>query len=406
MNKTRFVFWYIAKSFKAHIKRWLFPITVMICGLLILNITVCAMLATNLVIKDNFVDNNDLRFLQVSNDAKSASFTYGEAKNFSKDSRFLFAPLVSYKTEPLDIIDGDEHRSLRYIALPYELLDYIGLSTEITEEQWSKDIIILNEEFENSTDRLSLPAHEFVKQKFLQSSEVLDEIKGKEIPLEIYRSKSLYLPKTWEGYSIISFDTWMKLEAMSLNQSVEQFEKSVTFPEGMAVIVNEFQDIDLIAQNLRNSSYNVVYALDSFENLTQTIQTIQISVVVFSLLISIIVLLTNLNTINQFLYHQKREIGLMKSMGVDKKTMIEFTFGEVLLQGIIVLIVILPIQIVVIQYIMNSFFEKYSSNAIQITITIFFMNFLFILLISIFGGAIPIIKVANKKIVDLLMMGE
>ncbi|MGL6227836.1 MAG: hypothetical protein ACRC3J_01340, partial [Culicoidibacterales bacterium] len=84
MSKFQFFLWYLKKCFISHFRRWLFPLIIMIAGMVLVNATIGVMLAGNEVIKQNFSENKTLRFMTVDYDTLSRNMTLSQIEAFNQ----------------------------------------------------------------------------------------------------------------------------------------------------------------------------------------------------------------------------------------------------------------------------------------------------------------------------------
>ncbi|MGL5531052.1 MAG: FtsX-like permease family protein [Culicoidibacterales bacterium] len=392
MSKFQFFLWYLKKCFISHFRRWLFPLIIMIAGMVLVNATIGVMLAGNEVIKQNFSENKTLRFMTVDYDTLSRNMTLSQIEAFNQDERFeafpFFIDSFTAKTAAEDV-------TLQYVVVPYEALAFFGFET-VDQAAWKAGEIMLLDQRIAEQSQLSSGEVIGLPTVKLPLEVVGSEVVAREvaqlppIPVTIDQTISLeFIPKL-SHYSIISPQTYYQVMAQSANKSLAEFKRDVFVENGAAIIVNEFNDIDAVAQLFKNQLYSVDYALEAFENITQTTQIAQIVAIGFSALIGLIIALTITNAIMQFLYYQKHEFGLLQSMGVRKSVLFATAFGEVFLQAVIVLVLVTPIQIMMNSVIVEIFFPYEGVSTLIISSLVFGFNVVFISGISLLGTAVPI----------------
>ncbi|MGL4972580.1 MAG: FtsX-like permease family protein [Culicoidibacterales bacterium] len=392
MSKFQFFLWYLKKCFISHFRRWLFPLIIMIAGMVLVNATIGVMLAGNEVIKQNFSENKTLRFMTVDYDTLSRNMTLSQIEAFNQDERFeafpFFIDSFTAKTAAEDV-------TLQYVVVPYEALAFFGFET-VDQTAWEAGEIMLLDQRIAEQSQLSSGEVIGLPTVKLPLEVVGSEVVAREvaqlppIPVTIDQTISLeFIPKL-SHYSIISPQTYYQVMAQSANKSLAEFKRDVFVENGAAIIVNEFNDIDAVAQLFKNQLYSVDYALEAFENITQTTQIAQIVAIGFSALIGLIIALTITNAIMQFLYYQKHEFGLLQSMGVRKSVLFATAFGEVFLQAVIVLVLVTPIQIMMNSVIVEVFFPYEGVSTLIISSLVFGFNVVFISGISLLGTAVPI----------------
>ncbi|MGL5550303.1 MAG: hypothetical protein ACRDD4_11445, partial [Culicoidibacterales bacterium] len=139
MSKFQFFLWYLKKCFISHFRRWLFPLIIMIAGMVLVNATIGVMLAGNEVIKQNFSENKTLRFMTVDYDTLSRNMTLSQIEAFNQDERFeafpFFIDSFTAKTAAEDV-------TLQYVVVPYEALAFFGFET-VDQAAWKAGEIML-----------------------------------------------------------------------------------------------------------------------------------------------------------------------------------------------------------------------------------------------------------------------
>lgn len=393
MSKLQFFLWYLKKCFISHFRRWLFPLIIMIAGMVLVNATIGVMLAGNEVIKQNFSENKTLRFMTVDYDTLSRNMTLSQIEAFNQDERFTAFPFFSDSFAAK--IETAEEITLQYVVVPYESLAFFDVET-VDQAAWEAgEIMLLDERIAEQSqlavgEVIGLPTVKLPLEVVGSEAAAREVAQLPPIPVTINQTISIeFIPKL-SHYSIISPQTYYQVMAQSANKSLAEFKRDVFVENGAAIIVNEFKDIDAVAQLFKNQLYSVDYALEAFENITETTQIAQIVAIGFSALIGLIIALTITNAIMQFLYYQKHEFGLLQSMGVRKSVLFATAFGEVFLQAVIVLVLVTPIQIMMNSVIVEVFFPYEGVSTLIISSLVFGFNVLFISGLSLLGTAVPI----------------
>jgi len=371
MKKGRFIVDFIWRSFMTNIGRWVSSIVILFCGIIIVNMSFAAWYISQQEIDNNFTNNEDLKILNVSYDAQSARMTYNSINAYEATDEY-YQPVanVSNLDEPIDFLSEDgQLLPLKYIVLNDELLKYVQLNSRFSKDQWNtENMIIFNPKsiglFKDNDDAgaalattqtLTVDDFQIIKLPFNQmrgQEKLVNPDQSNPLLLNNYdmTKQEIFLPKKWEGYSIIPEATWFKIIAQKAGKSVDYVKQTVSYPSGMRVVVRDFSKIDAVAHQFERQQFRVEYGLSDFENMTQTVEYFKLGAITFGILIIIMIVITNMNLIKQFIAEQRHEIGLMKSLGYSNQIILSIHLGAFILQALIILFLITVLNLFSLQF--------------------------------------------------------
>ena len=416
----RYIFWSTLKSYKYNFSRWLFVLIILLCSLILLNVTLVFVVSGKDMINSTFLNNNNLKWITADYDTTSMTLPIRQIER-DKDERYIVFPtFIDTRTEMAMEFD-EVHISDMGVALPYDALEYFGVF-EITKEQWeNEDIILLNptvaEQYSITTlSNVKIPISKgrlLMDNDEFEDTELMDrliEIRDKNQPIypKIIELKNEIPFSDFKNKNIIPLEMVHRHRARANDIDIVEYKETVNANYGMSIIVREFEDIDIVAKELIERGFAVEYSLQDFNNLSKIIVIVNKAILFFLAFVSIIVILTIINCLSQFFSYKKYEIGLFQSIGINKSIVFISYFFEVMINGVLISLFMFPLVYFSYDGLSNFFLNELFSNNPSIIMQnnlyqgVFIINVIFIFIVLVLAIILPFYRNFKIKIIDLI----
>jgi len=413
----KFLQWFSFRSFRYNFRNWLFPIFVIISGLLLLNVTLVMVSTGDSIIETTFLNNQNLKLLVIKPDRTTEKLLLRQiARN--NNAEIVAFPYMKAINAGISFEKGDEMVQNFGVPLPYDALAVLGIDG-ISKERWDNgEVVIVPQTFADNFKitqgtKLSIPlqkteslmAEGLSDDEFAQKLEqIQNNYQTREVEVvaldEIPLSK---LPET----GIIPLNLYYDVQATSSGKSVEEYIATESAQDGMGVLVKEFNAVERVAKDFTDRQYNVEYSLADFKNLSQIVDTLRTGMQLFIAVVSVITVVTIMNSLFQMFFYKRREIGLLMAMGIKKQVIVSSYIIEIIFQNLIVCLIIIPI-VIVLQNIGLAQFSKLElplgaiENMHAITMNNIYFNIIFVFCTTVIGSLLPFIRTFRNTIVQLI----
>ncbi|GEM_PF-6066114 len=418
MNKALFLSFFSLKSYKRQLVKYIFTLIIIISGIFLINTSLTFMFAGQQLLNKNFENNKILRLMNVV-PSNGMNMKLKQIEYWKADSRYFVFPNYNRSNSPFRgiFVFGNEMSvfSASYLALPYEALDFFGINN-INRADWTeKYSIILNSLLFKKGDKIptladtvraaNIPPDSMTSQQLETQKTYLSEILSDEekrfkglLSMKLLRFDSIRgFQNKYLDSAIIPISTMKEIEARQMGKTLEQYERSATVSGGMCVIVNNFKDVDNVANEFKKAGFKVEYSLSNFENLTKTVELSKMGVLVFGFLIGLIVFISISNSIGQLLYTKRHEVGLMYSLGLRKMHVGWIFLSQMFVNIGIVTCLLFICQYVLSYIIINNFDFKDIGSPLGLTILVTLIDFLFLVVVSSIATSIPLFFTLRKQ---------
>jgi len=412
-----FLRWFSLRSFKYNFKNWLFPLLVIISGLMLLNVTLVMVSTGNSIIDETFLNNKNLKLLMIEPSRTSEKVMLRQiARNNNPD--IVAYPYMNAMNTQLSFERGEEQLQNFGIPLPYEALAVLEIEG-IDKERWDNgEIIIVPFEFAskfniNVGNTFSIP---FQKTEVLMNDTTFDS----DFETGVGRIIAAYEPRHVEVVAladvplskfpdtgIVPLNLYYDVQAASTGKSVEEYIATQSSQDGMGVLVKEFDDIEKTVKNFTDRQYEVTYALSDFKNMTGIVRSLTQGMNLFVFVVSLIIIVTIMNSLFQMFFYKKREIGLLMAMGIEKKVIIASYLIEIILQNIIVCLIIIPVVIMLQKIGLDQFATldislQQVDNFAELVLHNMYFNVGFVFSTTFIASLLPFVQTFRKTIVKLI----
>lgn len=417
MNKITFILWNFWKNYQKDNRRWLTMGIVTFCGLLLINVTILIVFVGNTYINTNFIDNNSLKWIEVEKDGAPVPLRQIVRNS---DDRVTMLPRYDTFMSGISFESYDESGNIEAVMdvpnifIPYESLDFFGIETDdISKAAWDNGEIVLMSPFyaeQNNlveNQQLVVPfSKEAFNNEFHLSDEELaayvERFNQDPIKVTVKIREITTLPQ-YQNYSLFPLELLYKQHSKVNSESAEVFIANAELTAGFYIIVHDFADVDLVANEYKMKGYTLEYALESFQNLSSVLANVQIVSNYFILLVVVIISITFVNNCSQILYNRKHEIGLQQALGINKTSLIWSTLVEFLFQNALVMVLVLPTIVAEWLIVQNMLEEAVAQiNGINAVLFVWGINGIIVISISLIGCILPLVKTFRLQIVKLL----
>lgn len=205
----------------------------------------------------------------------------------------------------------------------------------------------------------------------------------------------------YDNVGIISQRCMYEICGSLYGMSEEEIETSNLYKQSVLLFVDDIDYVKSIAEYIENKGFIVSYALmanDELPAMAKIILGIGIAITVILVLFSFIVINTSINNAVKERY---REIGILKTIGVNEKTLFMMMYLELILLWVVIAIIEVILSVVVIYGISNiSIFGNI--KGIRISIIQLLMSTVFCLCIIVITTYATVKKTSKLKIVEVL----